>query len=110
MTEPRPATVLCHFRVKRGCEEQLLDLFRGHDAVLRELGLVTAEPAVVYRGADAKERPFLYKVFTWTSEDAVRAAHQHPEVADVWERMEPLCEERDGWPAMEFPHVERLVL
>ena len=105
-----PAIVLCHFRVKPGREEELLKLSRDHDAVLRRLDLVTDEPAVVYRGADEKGRPFLYKIFTWRSAAALDAARQHPEVADLWERMEPLCEERDGWPSMEFPHVERSVL
>ena len=40
----------------------------------------------------------------------MEAAHQHPEIADLWERMAPLCEDRDGRPGMEFPHVERIVL
>lgn len=105
-----PAIVLCHFRVKAGCEEDLLKLFRDHDQALRRLDLVTDEPAVVYRGADIEGRPMLWKVFVWRSDAAAAAAHQHPEVADLWERMEPLCEGRDGWPSMEFPHVERSVL
>jgi hypothetical protein len=50
------------------------------------------------------------KTFTWRSAKAVEAAHQHPEVASLWERMDPLCEARDGRPGMEFPHVERIVL
>lgn len=110
MSDSSPAIVLCHFRVRPGREDELLALFRKHDSILRELDLVTDEPAVVYRGADRQGRPFLYKIFVWRSEDAVEAAHQHPAVADLWERMEPLCEDRDGWPSMEFPHVERIVL
>lgn len=105
-----PATVLCHFRVKAGSEEDLMRLCRDHDRVLRGLDLVTAEPAVVYRAHDSKGRPVLYKIFEWKSERALDAARQHPEVMDLWERMEPLCEEREGWPSMEFPHVERTVL
>lgn len=110
MAEEGPAIVLCHYRVKPGNAEKLLQLFRDHDGVLRRLDLITEEPAICYRGADDQGRPFFVKTFTWRNARAVEAAHLHPEVADLWERMEPLCEERDGRPAMEFPHVERIVL
>jgi hypothetical protein len=107
---PMSEIVLCTYRVKPGCEDTLLGLFRAHDVVLRELDLITEEPAVCYRGADDQGRPFFVKTFTWRSARAVEAAHQHPEVASLWERMDPLCEPRDGRPGMEFPHVERIVL
>ena len=35
---------------------------------------------------------------------------KHPEVIAIWEPMAPLCESREGQPAMWFPHVERLQL
>jgi hypothetical protein len=31
-------------------------------------------------------------------------------VVAIWERMEQLCEEADGKPAMSFPHFEELTL
>ena len=31
-------------------------------------------------------------------------AHEHPDVLTLWERMDPLLEERDGRPKWEFPH------
>jgi hypothetical protein len=102
--------VLCTYRVKPGNEDRLFELFRDHDAVLRKLDLITEELAVCYRGSDDLGRPFFVKTFTWRSAKAVEAAHQHPEVASLWERMDPLCEARDGRPGMEFPHVERIVL
>ena len=110
MSQDAPGIVICHFRVKPDREDELLKLQHEHDALLRRLDLVTDEPAVLYRGEDFRGRPFLYKIFVWKSGAALDAARQHPEVADLWERMEPLCEERDGWPSMEFPHVERTVL
>ena len=109
-SDESPAIVLCHFRVRAGAEEELLEMLREHDRVLRKLDLITGEPAVVYQGKDDLGRPFFVKSFTWKSERAVEVAHQHPEVAMIWERMEPLCEARDGRPSMEFPHVERIVL
>ncbi len=102
--------VLCHFRVKPGKEDAFLEVCREHESVLRALGLATDEPTTIYRGSDTKGRPFLYKTFEWISATAVETAHQHPELMKVWERMEDYCEERDGWPSMEFPHVERLTL
>lgn len=100
--------VHCTFRVVKGQEEALLALFRDHDRVLRELALVTDEPTRCDQGVDDQARPFFVKIFTWQSEAAVAAAHEHPEVANVWEKMEPLCEPRDGRPRMEFPHVVRV--
>lgn len=110
MSGDTPEIVLCQYRVKAGREDELIQLFRDHDVVLRRLDLITDEPAVCYRGADDRGRPFFVKTFTWKSARAVEAAHQHPEVADLWERMDPLCESRDGRPGMEFPHVERVAL
>ena len=110
MSRDTPEIVMCRFRVKAGNEKALLQLCRDHDAVLRRLDLVTDEPAVCFGGSDEQGRPFLVKLFTWRGARALNAARQHPEVADLWERMEPLCEARDGRPSMEFPHVERTVL
>lgn len=111
MPQPEaPEIVLCSYRVKLGSEAELLQLCRDHDAVLRELDLITAEPAVCYSGCDDLERPFLVKIFVWKSARAVEAAHQHAEVAALWERMDPLCEARDGRPGMEFPHVRKVTL
>ena len=98
MSGDAPAIVLCHFRVRAGSEEELLQLLKDHDVTLRRLDLITDEPAVCYRGVDDLERPFFVKTFTWKSSEAVAAAHQHPEVAALWERMDPLCEARDGRP------------
>lgn len=38
------------------------------------------------------------------SAEAATRAHDHPDIADIWERMRPLCEIRHGLPVMEFPH------
>jgi hypothetical protein len=109
MCEPTN-TVMCHYRLIAGREGEFLEVQREHDRVLRKLDLVTAEPMVVYQGHDEQGRAFMYKVFDWKSPEALEAAHSHPEVMLIWERMESYCETRDGRPAMEFPHVERVVL
>lgn len=105
-----PEWVFCFYRVVPGKEEELVELMGRHDQAVRKLGLVTDEPTQVWRGADDRGRPFFVKLFEWRSGEAVERAHEHPEVLAVWERMDPLCEPRDGRPGMEFPHVERVAL
>lgn len=106
MTEP--TTVLCTYRVQPEREVEFLNAIKGHWPKLRELGLATPEPAVIYRGEDARGRPFVVEIFTWSSSDAVERAHAHPEVLALWEPLGELCEARGVLPGMEFPHVARL--
>jgi len=110
MAEERPETVICHYRVKGGCEEDFLALLQRHRPTLRRLGTVTDEPSRVYRGRDEQGRPTFWEIFDWRSAAAFEKAHQHPEVLAIWEPMDALCEPRDGRPNMEFPHVERVAL
>jgi hypothetical protein len=78
---------------------------------LHDLGLVTDTPETCYLGADqGTDGPLFVEIFEWTGRDAAARAHTHPSVSEIWERMELLCERRDGRPSMEFPHVRRLVL
>jgi len=104
----RPQTVICTYRVRSDREDDFLALVRGHWPKMRELGLATEDPASIYSGRDPKNRLFVVEIWDWISEDAVARAHSHPEVLALWEPMEAHCEARDGQPACEFPHVERL--
>lgn len=110
MTEEASNVVLCTFRVAPGHVDAMLELLRAHEAVLRKLDLVTDEPTRCWRGEDGPGKPFFVKIFEWRSPAALEAAHRHPEVQRNWEAMEPHCEERDGRPSMEFPHVFRVAL
>jgi hypothetical protein len=104
-------TVICQYRVRPGAEEDFTQLLAHHVPTLRSLELVTDAPARCYIG---KERgidgPLFVEIFEWVEGDAARRAHTHPEVSDIWERMELLCEERNGRPAMDFPHFKPLEL
>ncbi len=110
MTRPsrklKPETVICTYRIKKGRQAAFLKLRSGHWPTLRRLGLATKEPALIFRGTDKSEKPFIVEIFTWKSWKAVQAAHQSPEVMAVWEAMGKHTEARLGHPAMEFPHVE----
>ncbi len=110
MSDASPSTCLCTYRVKADKEVEFRELLARHWPKLRELGMATAEPSVIYRGEDEKRRPFYVEIFSWISAGAVEKAHQHPEVMAVWEPMDALCEAREGRPNMEFPQVERVSL
>lgn len=104
------ATVICTYRVAAGNEEAFRGLLDKHWSTLDRLNLTTDEPTQVFRGEDKEGRPYFVEIFTWISAEAPGIAHQSPEVVAVWEPMAALCEERDGRPSMEFPHVERVAL
>lgn len=110
MGQSEPVTVFCQYRVRAANEDAFVKLLARHWPTLRRLGVVTDEPAAVYRGLDEKGRPFFFEVFSWRDEGAFETAHSHPEVLAIWEPMDALCEGREGRPNMEFPHVRRVSL
>lgn len=104
-----PVTAIAHYRVKPGCEDQFLAIIDQHWPLLHSLELATDREPQVYLGAERGiPGPLVIEIFEWTEENGSRRAHQHPEVSRVWESMGPLCEERGGRPAMEFPNLRRL--
>ena len=106
-----PETVICTFRVKPDALHAFFVLLRDHWPTLRRLELVTETPEQLFQGADHQgDEPVIVSIFEWVSSEATRLAHTHPDVADIWEAMEPLCEARHGLPAMEFPHFRPLSL
>lgn len=104
----RAATVMCTYLVRPDREPEFRDLISRHWAVLREQGLATDTAPLRFRGEDAAQRPFFVEIFEWVSAEAPETAHHAPAVMAIWEPMGMCCEARDGRPAMEFPHVERL--
>lgn len=106
-----PVTTFAHYRVRPGCEQDLLDVLGRHWPLLRRLELVTEVPGQVFVGREPEtDGPLIIEVFEWAGEEAVRVAHTHPEVSRVWESMGPLCEERGGRPRFEFPILRRVAL
>ncbi len=65
----------------------LLEETRRHVPLLRDLGLATAAPSLVLRAPDGA----FVEHFEWTSHDAIASAHEHPDVAAMWERFEACC-------------------
>ena len=105
----QPETVICTFRVKPESLDEFLELHRRHWPQLLELGLVTPTPEQAFRaGATEADQPTIVSIFEWIDATASDRAHEHPDVAEIWEAMEPLCESRNGRPSMEFPHFQPL--
>jgi len=103
-----PVHVICQYRVAKGSEREFTKLLERHWPLLRELKLVTRKRPRHYRGAEFDGRPIFFEIFEWVDGDAHKLASQHPDLMAIWERMDKLCEARDGRPNMEFPHAVEL--
>lgn len=111
MSSASPLTqVVATYRVRLDRKQDFLDLLGKHHPTLLELGLVTKEPPIVYSGEEHGGGPIVFEIFTWVDARAPDTAHQTPEVMRIWEAMGTMCEERDGKPRFDFPHVERIEL
>lgn len=76
------------YRPHEGQGEKTLDLVRSHEGLLRRLGLVTDRPFVHGRAEDGS----LVEVFGWKDAAATAAAHEHPEVQELWGAMMEACD------------------
>ena len=85
--------------------DELLELIREHRRVYRDAGLATDMPEYVYVGHEQRgPGPLVVAIFEWIDAEASARASQHPKILPIWERMEALCESRDGQPGLDFPH------
>jgi len=98
-------TVIGTFRVRPAAEEEFTRLLRQHWPTLHDLGFVTNEASVIYRGLD-QELTYV-EIFTWAP-GGYEHAREHPTVIAIWGAMDGLLEERPGQPKWEFPHYERI--
>lgn len=103
-------TCISTYRVKPDSREQFLALLRGHWTALRNAGLATDTPALLFEaevGGDNRHNESgmtFVEVFSWSSPDAARLAHDMPSIMAIWEPMGALVEARNGRPGMEFPN------
>ena len=102
----KPAIVFALYKPHPGKDVELLKAVSGHSAVLRKYGLVTDRVPVICRSANGT----IIEVFEWVDGLAHKRAHEHPEIAAIWELMAkigdmpalgslPECKES-------FPHFE----
>jgi len=97
-------SVICTYRVR---EDRFRDLLGRHWGTLHTLGFVTDEESLVFRGMDGGLT--YVEIYTWV-EGGFGQAHEHPGVLAIWEAMDPLLEDRDGYRKWEFPHFARVTL
>lgn len=71
------------YKPKQGQEAALMELVQKHVPKLRELGLATKKHNYVAKSSGGS----IIEVFEWASSNAVNAAHQHPAVSEIWEKM-----------------------
>jgi hypothetical protein len=107
MSAPSP-TVFATYRARPDAVGALTAVLADHWPTLRRLGLVTDEPVVTYHGIDRTGGPYVVEVFTWISEEHSRRAHDHPEVARIWDAIGELVEPRGELPKWDFQHVQRV--
>ena len=87
----KPVRMLCTYRPKKGKEKNLFALVKKHWRTLNSVGLVTKEPATVYRATDKESgRVFYGEIFSWRDKHASAVAHQTPEVMAIWNPMMPI--------------------
>ena len=108
-------TVICTYRIREGARDRFLDLLKRHWPTLRQAGLVTDTPPIIFesiQGGDEHDEQgtTVVEIFSWAGPDSAELAHQMPAVMAVWEPMGTCTEARDGRPAMEFPHFRPLDL
>jgi hypothetical protein len=109
MSQDKPQTVICRYKVKPGKEEEMVKLLEKHWPTLHAAGLTTNDKPVIYRsipgdkpgGRHDMPNTFV-EIFSWKNGRASGVAHETPEIMAVWEPMGAICED------MEFPHFERL--
>jgi hypothetical protein len=91
---------LATYKPKAGNEEALMKLVEKHLPTLRELGLASDKPSYLAKAKDGS----IIEVFEWTTMEAIRAAHEHPAIADIWEKMTLIA---DFPPLNSLPEANR---
>jgi hypothetical protein len=80
--------VFALYRPHPGQDAALRRLIARHIPALRRLDLVTDRPSVLVRAGDGT----YVEIFEWVSEAAAGAAHDHPDIAEIWDAMESIAD------------------
>jgi hypothetical protein len=91
-------------RPREGKDKDLRGLIARHAPALRRLALITDRPTLLLQGADGS----YVEIFEWVSGATSRSAHEHPEIAEIWDAMETVADfvSLDSLPeaGRPFPH------
>ena len=80
--------VIVAYKAKPGKEEMLQDLMRKHYSALKELDLVTDRKPVLMNAKDN----IIIEVFEWKNQEAIKSAHNNPEILKMWAEYNEACE------------------
>jgi len=75
------------YKPKEGKSDELAKIIDQHVSTLREYGMVSDRNN--YRGQS--KAGVIIEVFEWKSDEAIKAVHEHPAVAALWEKMYAVC-------------------
>src|SRR3954464_12448618 len=93
MAKSKPVLTYVTYRPKKGKEEALFALVQKHWPTLQKTGLVTGDPATLYKATNKRTgEVYFVEIFSWRDAEASTIAHQTPEVMAVWEPMGPIME------------------
>jgi hypothetical protein len=76
------------YRPKPGKEAQLLDVVRDHMPILHAEDLITNRTPIVMKAKDNS----IVEIFEWKSAEAIGKAHGNPQVLQLWNRFNEVCE------------------
>lgn len=94
MSKSSPVNMLVTYRPKKGKENELLALVKKHWPALNQVGLVTKEPAKIWKASDKRSGAvYFVETFQWKDAEAPGIAHQTPEIMAVWEPMGAVMED-----------------
>jgi hypothetical protein len=80
--------VIVAYKPKPGKAEALKELTKTHLPRLHKEGLVTNREPIIVEAADGT----IIEIFEWLSDEAIKQAHQNPEVQKMWGEYEEVCD------------------
>jgi len=80
--------VIACYKPKEGKEKDLLLLMKTHVPKLQEIGLASTRKPIIMKASDGT----ILEVFGWKSEEAIKLAHSHPVVLQMWQTFEATCD------------------
>ena len=78
-----PVIFVAVYRPHAGKDGEFRKLLKEHEPTLRRLGLITERPTIITQAQDGS----YIEIKEWAKAGASALAHEHPEVAAIWEAM-----------------------
>jgi hypothetical protein len=103
-----PETVLVTFQVQKGQEARLQQVLSKAWATYVRLGMVRRELHLLFKNTDDKGNTTVFAILSW--KDSSVPDNAGPEVRELWNEMEGLCEKRTEQPGIVFKQVEPILL